>query len=273
MLIALRLIVVILLTAAVFVGGVFFARTSLIYVFDPAPARPANMPRTEIRQIPAFNGEPALTVWVTQPEPGAPVVIYFMGQSGTLSVDEPRLRRFAEAGFGVAAMSYRGGGGQDGTPSEDVLYRDALRVYAGLDRLFGRRVPDTDRVIYGYSLGTGLATRLAVEQEELALILEAPYTNLCAVKGGLLRYVPGCLIYMRNTYETLRRIDRIGAPLLVLHGNLDRVVPLTQGRAVFDAAAQPKFMEVYNGGNHSNLGRFGAGDDAISFIKVLRGSR
>lgn len=271
--IAFRFLVVVLLTGAVLFGGIFVARISLIYVFDPTQARPIDMPRTEVQQIPAFGADPALTVWVTQPEPGQPVVIYLMGHSGSLSVDEPRLRRLARAGFGVAAMAYRGGGGQSGRPSEEALYRDALRVYAGLDQLFGRRISDTDRVIYGFSLGTGLAARLAAEQEELALILEAPYTDLCAIKAGMLRLSPGCAVFAGQRYDTIGWVSRAGAPVLVLHGNIDERVPLEQGERVFTAAAQPKFMEVYIGGGHENLARFGAVDDAISFIRVLRGAR
>ncbi|MEM8872458.1 MAG: hypothetical protein AAF848_00150 [Pseudomonadota bacterium] len=269
----LRLLVVVILSGAVLAGAMFFARVDLIYVFDTAQAAPADMPRTQVLRIPEFNGDPALTVWVTQPEPGEPVVIYFMGEGGSLSVDETRLRRFANAGFGIAAMAYRGGGGQPGRPSEEALYRDALRVYAGLDRLFGRRIRDTDRVIYGFSLGTGIAARLAVEQEELALILEAPYTNYCAVKTGVLRYAPGCLVFEGHMFDTENRIDQVGAPVLILHGNIDERYPVEQAEQVFNVASEPKFLEIYNGGSHENLARFGAGDDAISFVRVLRGAR
>ncbi|MEM7616510.1 MAG: hypothetical protein AAF245_15755 [Pseudomonadota bacterium] len=269
----LRLIVVVILSAGVLGAALFVARVDLIYVFDAAEARPLDMPRTIVRRIPAFGVDPALNVWVTQPEPGEPVLIYFMGEAGSLSVDETRLRRFANAGFGIAAMAYRGGGGQQGRPSEETLYRDALRVYAGLDQLFGRRIRDTDRVIYGFSLGTGIATRLAVEQEELAVILEAPYTDYCSVKTGLMKYVPGCLIFDGHLYDTASRISQIGAPVLILHGNIDERIPVEEAQSVFDLATEPKFMEIYNGGGHQNLGRLGAGDDAISFVRVLRGAR
>lgn len=269
----LRLSLVLVAAVAVLLGALLQARTGLIYVFDSTDARPVGIPRTEVRQIPAFREDPALTVWVTAPEGRQPVVIYFMGQSGSLAVEAPRLRRLAEAGFGIAAMAYRGGGGQDGEPTAAMLHRDALRVFAGLDGLFGRAVPYTDRVIYGYSLGSGLAARLAEEQEELALIVEAPFTDLCSIKSGLLAAVPGCWLYAGQDFDTLDRIARVDAPLLILHGRQDRTVPLRQAEMLFAAAAEPKFIEIYEDGGHENLSRLGATEDVATFISTLRGVR
>jgi len=170
-------------------------------------------------------------------------------------------------------MAYRGGGGQDGTPSEDALFRDALRVYASLDTLFGRHVPETERVIYGYSFGTGLAVQLAAEQQELALLLEAPYTELCNTNLGMGTILPGCLLLRNDAYDSLSRIGEIDAPLLVLHGEADQEVPFEEGLTLFEAAERPKFLERYPSAGHDDMARFGAVEDAASFIRVLRGAR
>lgn len=270
---ALRLLVIMVAGVGILLGALYYARTGLIYLFDPAEARPAGLPRTTVRQLPAYAGDPALTVWVTEPLEGQPVMIYFMGLSGSLAVDKPRLIRLAEAGFGIAAMAYRGGGGQEGAPDAEALYRDALRVFAGLDRLFDRDIPDVDRVIYGYSLGSGLAARLASEQEELAVILEAPFTEICAIESGVLAIVPGCWLYSGEEFDTLDRIARVGAPLLILHGAKDRTVPVREAERLYKAAEEPKFIEIYEDGGHENLSRLGAGEDAIAFIRTLRGER
>lgn len=271
--IAVRLTIVFAGSILILLGALFYARLGLIFIFDPEEARPTGIPRTEIRTLPEFGDDPALNVWVTTPQDGQPVVIYFMGHAGSLSVDAQRLRRIANAGFGIAAMAYRGGGGQEGKPSAENLYRDALRVFAGLDSLFERVIPDTDRVIYGYSLGTGLATRLAEEQEELALILEAPFTDLCAIKSGLIAIVPGCWLYAGQDFGTIDRIGGVETPVLILHGDLDETVPVRHAQMLFAEAQDPKFMEIYSAGGHENLARFGAGDDAITFIRILRGER
>ncbi len=268
-----KLIVVVVLTIFVLFSGLMVMRNQLIYVFSGTDAPPADMPRTRVVELPEFRDAPALRVWVTDPEPGQPVVLYFMGNTGSLSVHETRLREMADAGFGIAAMAYRGAGGQPGQPGQLALNTDALRVYAALDGLMGRPIGPRDRVIYGYSLGTGIAARLAAEQEELALILEAPFTRLCDVAQSSYSFIPGCAMFKGEEYETVGLIDKVGAPLLVLHGDEDDVVPLALGEAVFEAASQPKFMKVYPGGTHENLPRFGGQAEAISFVKTLRGAR
>jgi len=269
----LRVLTVALLSLSVLFSALVLARNSLIYLFLEADLPPADMPRTEVRKIPAFGDDPALEVWLTRPEEGMPVVFYFMGNSGALSAHEARLRAFAEAGFGVAAMAYRGGAGQPGRPTQSALFHDAQRVYFGIEGLLGRELRDTERVIYGYSLGTAIAVQLAADQQELAVILEAPFPDLCTLAKHHYPLLPGCVLFRGEEYDTRARIDRIGAPLLVLHGNIDDVVPLEMGERVFAAAAEPKFMEVYVGGTHDNLGRLGAARDAIAFVQTLRGAR
>ena len=117
------------------------------------------------------------------------------------------------------------------------------------------------------------AARLAEEQEELAVVLEAPFIDLCAIKSGLLAIVPGCLFYSGQDLDTLGRIAGIGAPLLILHGARDDRIPVRQAEQLFEAAEEPKFIEIYEDGTHENLDRIGAAEDAITFIETLRGIR
>lgn len=269
----LRVLIVVLLGVAISAAALWANRVGFIYSFIPTGAPPADIPRTEVRFLPAHNGAPALEIWVTTPEPGQPVIAYFMGEAGTLSVYEPRLRALAEAGFGIAAMAYRGGGGQEGEPSEATLMHDARRVYAGLDTIFGEPLKDTRRIIYGYSLGAGIAAQLAAEHEELLVVLESPFLRFCDVNLGLAAIVPGCFLMQGHEFEIRSHITEVDAPLLILHGENDDVTPIAQGRALFDAAVEPKFFRSYPDGNHENLWRVGATDDAIAFIRVLTGQR
>ena len=269
----LKLLIVVTLSVGAVGAGLLYMRTDLIYAFVRPDAPPAAMPRTRVERLPAFRDDPALNVWVTDPEPGAPVILYFMGETGVLSIHEPRLREFADAGFGIAAMAYRGGGDQPGETSEATLRRDALRVYAGLDRLMGRPVGANDRVLYGFGLGAGLAAGLGAEQEELAVILEAPFTRLCDVSNTVFSALPGCLMFRGDSYDVASVIARIDAPLMILHGALDETVPLENGQRVFEAAADPKYMRIFRSGTHENLPRYGALQEAVSFVRTLRGER
>ncbi len=268
-----RLAAVVVLLVGIFVGSLWALRTDFIYLFTETGAGPADLPRTSVELLPAHGEDPALEVWVTQPEPGHPVFIYFMGDVGALSVYEPRLRDIAEAGFGIAAMAYRGGGAQPGEPSEAALFRDARRLYAGLDQLFPSPIDENKRVIYGFSLGAAIAARLAAEQEELTVILEAPFTRLCDATTGLIGLLPGCWMLAGEEYETQGHIDEVGAPLLILHGTADDRVPLRQAQELFTSAQEPKFMKTYEGGGHEDLGRFGATQDMLTFVRVLAGMR
>lgn len=269
-----RLALVVVLIVSLLFGALWFLRTDFIYLFTTTEAGPADLPRTSVELLPAHGDDPALEIWVTQPETEAhPIFVYFMGDVGALSVYEPRLRDIADAGFGIAAMAYRGGGAQPGEPSEEALFRDARRLFAGLDDLFGRPIDENKRVIYGFSLGAAIAVRLAAEQEELTVILEAPFTRLCEATSGLIGLLPGCWMLAGEEYEVLGHIDDVDAPLMILHGAGDDRVPLEQAEELFDAAKEPKFIRVYEGGGHEDLGRFGATEDMLTFVRVLAGMR
>lgn len=252
-------------------GSFLIFRKQLIYLFEETGAPPADMPRTDMHFLPQTPEDPALQVWVTRPLPGKPVILYFMGGTGSLSVHEPRLRIFAEAGFGVAAMAYRGGGGQAGRPSEVALGRDAARLYDSLDTLFGQEILPDDRVIYGFGLGSGLAVRLAADTDEMALILEAPFSSMCELAERRFPFLPACRVMWDERYDNAGLIGRVDTTLFFLHGAEDGAIPLDVGRALFVAAPEPKFYRIYARGGHEDLPRFGALTDAIRFINTLRG--
>ena len=237
-------------------------RHDLIYPFDPTPFEPqhVSLPRADVVALPYGP-----TIWRVAPHPGKPVIIYFMGNIGNLGRNGPRIQEFAVRGYGLIAMTYRGGGGIAGTPSEAVLKADALRVWAALDDL----VPGTERVIYGASLGSGIATWLASEVSgERGLVLETPFTRLCdAIRTAA--PIPACTVMWDERYDSIDLIDRIGVPLLVLHGDADRVIPFAQGQHLYVAAAEPKTFIGYPGGHHNDLRLYGAGVDALAWIDGL----
>lgn len=266
-----KFFLVIALVYLVFVGAFLGFRKEFIYPFLEVGAAPADMPRTRVAFIGETFEDPRLEVWVTEPEAGQPVILYFMGNAGVLSVHEPRLRELAKAGFGIAAMAYRGGGSQGGTPSEIGLKRDAARLYAALDDLMGAEVPGDDRVIYGYGLGSALAVDLAAREDEMALVLEAPFASMCSMLERSFVAIPACRIMWDETYDSAALIGKVDTTVLFLHGARDPSVPISEGRALFRAAKAPKFNKVYPRGTHIDLARFGAAQDVIGFLRILRG--
>jgi fermentation-respiration switch protein FrsA (DUF1100 family) len=240
-----------------------------IYPFQDGPSQPVGIPRTEAKWLPARDGHPELEVWVAEPQGNKPVLIFFMGNAGNLAYSSPRIEEFVGQGYGFAGMTYRGGGGRPGEPSERALKADALRMYTDLNELFVESIPESRRILYGSSLGTGIATDLATRVNERAVILETPYTQLCDIAELRYERIPTCTLMRNERYDNISLIARIGSPLLIQHGERDEIVPFELGRRLFEAASEPKKLIAYPRGNHNNLLRLGAGGDAIRFLESL----
>jgi fermentation-respiration switch protein FrsA (DUF1100 family) len=253
------------------VGLVVFART-LIYPFQPgiSAAAPVRIPGAQAKTIVAEDGL-ELTVWVAPPRDGRPVILYFMGNAGSLSMNSPHLNEFALHGFGIAALNYRGAGGKPGKPSQAKLTADAVTLYDTLDALIGEPVPSTRRIAFGTSLGAGLAVQLAARRPVAGLIMETPFNRLCELAEFHYPMFPACLLLPYERWASADLIGQVGAPVLILHGDADQTIPLSQGKALFDAASEPKRLIVYPGGHHNDLRLNGAGIDAIRFIEDLAG--
>ncbi len=197
-----------------------------IYPFAQTPFDVAGFRETTV----PVNGADPLPVHISQGPPGAPVIVYFMGNAGALHLFEAMLAHHRDAGRSVVAMTYRGGGGVPGKPSETVLKRDALAVFDALPELVTDPGPV---VLHGYSLGTGVAVYVASERDaDLdAVILSAPYTSMCSLMAAASR-LPACLLPVDGwkTYQhlglSMARSTRINSPLLMLHGTADELIPV-----------------------------------------------
>jgi hypothetical protein len=156
---------------------------------------------------------------------------------------------------------YRGYGGNPGTPTERGLVADGA---AALDFLDGEGIAANRLVIYGESLGSGVAVLLAAQREVAGLILEAPFTSVADVAQHHYSFMPASAL-VRDRFDSLARIGQVRAPILVLHGERDRVVPLRFGRALFDAAPEPKELWLAREAGHEDLARYGALERSATF--------
>ncbi len=185
--------------------------------------------------------------------PGRRAVTLFWchGNAGNISHRVHNLRLLHDRlGVGVLLFDYRGYGQSEGTPSEVGTYRDARAFRAWLRRREPPPHGESRPVVYfGRSLGAGVAAWLAVEDPPTALILETPFTSVRAMANAT---VPGAGYLFRTRYDTLARIARVRAPVLVLHGDADEVVPFAYGRAVFAAAPEPKAFFAIPGARHND---------------------
>lgn len=236
------------------------------YLYHPvAPGSavpPGDGPPIEALTITTADGE-RLVAWHLQAEAGRPTILFFNGNAAGLAVQEGRWRRIADQGVGFLVIAYRGYEGSTGTPTEEGLRQDAEAAYGWLSA----RVPPEDIVIHGFSLGSGVAVRLASEHPARALILEAPYTATTDVAALSVPWAPVHWL-MRDQYRSRDRIGGVDMPVLILHGDQDRVIPFEQGERLFQLAPRPRTFVRMVGSNHNTLTRDGAYDHIWRFLGV-----
>ena len=255
--------------------GAYVALLALLYIKQREMMYPrnaaraeiasANLPGVEEAALTAADGE-KLIAWVVPPRDGKPVLLFFHGNAGNFGrpIRQARFRALTEDGTGLFAVNYRGYGGSTGSPTEDGLAQDARAAYAAAVARFG-----AERLVgYGESLGTGVVLKLAAEAPLEAVILEAPYLSTAAVAQQLYPYIPVGLV-MHDQFHSDQVIGKVKAPLLILHGQRDGVIPFSQGEALFGLANPPKRFVRFPEGNHENPPAHGSVPEIRRFLADL----
>ncbi len=238
---------VLALAYAAIVAAAYLFQRALMYFPDTRRIDPAHVGLQQAREeiVPAADGTP-LVLWRIDAAPGQATILYFQGNGAGLANRAERFAAFAASGFGVAALGYPGYSGSGGRPSEASLVAAAQSAY---DHLRATGVNAEDIVVYGESLGSGVAVQLAAAQPVAAVVLEAPFTSAADVAASVYWFLPVRWL-MQDRFDSLSRIGNIKAPLLVLHGRHDSVVPYSFGERLFAAAKEPKSMISLNDDGH-----------------------
>lgn len=204
-----------------------------------------------------------LIAWHSAAAPGKPTLLYFHGNGGGLIDRASRFDLYRKAGIGLFIMSYRSYSGSTGKPTEPDNIADAHRAW---DYLVSLGVDARDIVLYGESLGTGVAVQLAAQRMPRALVLEAPYSSLVDIGAWRFPYLPVRRL-MEARYESTRFIGEVTAPILVVHGEADGIVPIRFGRKLFAAATSDRKRFVsYPRSGHMETYDHGAFDEILQFI-------
>jgi len=205
------------------------------------------------------TGEPVRLhgLWLPQPRADAPLLLYLHGARWDVRGSAHRMRRLHELGFSVLGVDYRGfGRSSPGLPSEDLAHEDAQAAWQWL----AERQPTAPRYLFGHSLGAAIAVRLAAESSDVAgLMVEGSFPSIPEVvsrfKWGWLPVAP--LISQR--FDAGSRIGQVRAPVLVVHGSADSLIPPELGRALYERAPSPKRWLLVEGGSHHNTNSLGQG--------------
>ena len=251
---------------AAIVLAAYLGQRRLMYFPDPERIQPAeeDLPGVSERILKAPDGA-RLVVWYGAAKPGKPTILYFHGNAGGLADRAPRIQRFMDQGWGVYMLAYRSYGGSTGNPTETKNVADARLAYGALVQ---EGIDPASIVIYGESLGTGVAVRLATERPAAGLILDAPYTSVVEIAAQGYPVLPVRLL-LKDRYETRKYLAQVHMPLLIMHGERDRVIPVAMGRELFKLANEPKRLATFPNAGHSNI--YVDGNPALAAVKTWIG--
>ncbi len=248
------------------VAIMYFAQRSFLYFPDRERVTPASAGLPSVKEIliAAPDGETVIA-WYGKAAQGKPTLLYFHGNGGSLAVRSERIRRYLDAGIGVFMMSYRGYSGSTGSPTEESNVADAKRAYEAL-RAEGAGAEEI--ILYGESLGSGVAAQVAAEKPVRGVILDSPFTSIVDRAAQLYPWLPVRLL-LEDRYDTRRYLGRMRAPLLVLHGERDTIVPVEMGREAFTLASEPKELAIFPEAGHNDLYLNGAFERVNAWIDRL----
>lgn len=256
---------IVLIAGGCYLGAallLYVVQRSLIYLPETVRTPPAAAGFAAAQEVllDTSDGERVIA-WHVPPRDDKPVILYFHGNGGSLRFRVARFRTLVADGTGLLALSYRGYGGSSGRPSEAGLLRDAAAAYAYATA----RYPVDLLVVWGESLGSGVAVALAAEQPVAKLVLEAPFTSIADVAARHVRIFPVRWL-VTDQFRSDERIGRVKAPVLVLHGARDRVVPIDLGERLAALITAPRRFVRFPDASHEDLAAFGALDVARDFI-------
>ncbi len=227
---------------------------------DPAAA---GVPELAPVRIATADGLELLSWYRPPARPAAPVLVYFHGNAGHIGDRGYKVRPYLDAGLGVLLVGYRGYGGNPGSPTERGLFADGRAALAFLAK---SGIEAGRTVLYGESLGSGIAVMLAAERPVGALVLEAPFTSAADVGARAYPFLPIRLL-IRDRFDSLSRISAIAAPLLIVHGERDMTVPAALGRRLLAAAPEPKEGRFFAAADHNDLYEHGAASAVLDFLE------
>jgi uncharacterized protein len=222
---------------ALFIVVLYVFQRKLVFFIRPDRVSPggAGLSQAEEHVLHTDDGEQIVT-WLKRPaDPKRPLFLMFLGNGDSLAGIAARLRSLSADGSGFLAVGYRGYCGSTGSPSEAGVARDAQAAYGFAARLIGaRRI-----VLFGYSLGSAVAVSLAVRNPVAAVILLAPFSSAVDIGARQFPIFPVRWL-MKDQFRSIEVVGKLRAPILMLHGERDTVVPIAFGRRLYAQAPQPK---------------------------------
>ncbi|MEM7305517.1 MAG: alpha/beta hydrolase [Planctomycetota bacterium] len=230
---------------------VYVLQSRLVYFPGPPPGTTPGAMGLHYREVPLTTSDGvAVHAWFLPAEYPVGAVLFSHGNAGNMAGRLHAARAFLEQGFSVLLYDYRGYGNSAGNPSEEGTYLDAEAAYDWLIAEEGY-APD-DVVLYGESLGGAVSIELARRRSVAGVFVEGTFSSLPDVGARFYPWLPVRKL-SKFRYESAAKVGALGVPLLVAHSPDDDVVPFEFGRALYDAAGEPKRM-IETAGGHNDGG-------------------
>ena len=173
-------------------------------------------------------------------------ILFFHGNAGSIENRIHKLNHFQEMDVNFLIIAWRGFSGNDGSPTEKGLYEDGK---SAISWLIDKGVKEENIVIYGESLGTGVATHLSQNKNFAGIILETPFTSMVDAAKNFYPYIPVSLL-LKDKFDNKNKIRNINIPVLIMHGEADQIVPYAMGKKMYEIANEPKFSYFTKHDNH-----------------------
>ena len=228
----------------------YFAQRNMMFLPDQRHILPQDvgLPGTEEVVLTNQAGE-RLYCWYAQVDSAKATILFFHGNGGNIAMRYDKFRQLNAAGYSVFMLGYPGYGGSEGSPSEPAFIEAGQLAY---NYLLEQGLQTGNIVIYGESIGSGVAVQLAAAKDAQALILEAPMNSVREIAELVYWFIPVRMI-LKDTFLSSDYIKNIDMPLFVIHGDRDGVIPIGSGERLFTAANEPKEFHTVSGGGHNNL--------------------
>ena len=229
--------VIIILCYLLVVFFVFFNQRNLLYhpFENNYSTHKANFSYKEVF-IPTPNGNNLKGWFHTKDLNNKKTLVFFHGNAGDLTNRIYKLNLIKDFDINFLIVAYRGFSGNKGKPSEVGLYEDAQSI---LKWLIKQKITEDQIIIYGESLGTGVTIEVAQNKKFAGIILESPFTSMVDAGKFYYPYLPVSLL-LKDRYETIKKLENINSPILIMHGKKDKIVPFYMGEKIYSLANEKK---------------------------------
>ena len=241
----------------------YFFQRKIIFNTSGKPKEPIYYGLNSVQEIKISTSDGLkLITWYSKAKLNQPTLLYFHGNSFDIGERSYRIERYIKRGWGVLLLAWRGYSGNKGKPTEKNLYVDAEAALMWIKK--NTKVNKKDIVLYGESLGTGVAVEMGTRYSFKSIILEAPFTSICDIAQQRYKIYPAKYLTL-DKFNNIEKINKILSPLLIISGKKDEVIPHSHSIKLFSKAKHPKDSVFIDEAMHNNLYDFGIEKKVINF--------